>query len=135
MQLSFSLSGRDAPELRLSQQRSVGAVGYACSPLAPSGSCGFTTGGSARKLTSRRAVARSALLCSARPFASLSLAAVTLSAPAPPKAPETKPKKSIGDVLSMAGKLARLRQPHIGWGHGCPGVVSRPMGCGNVGSA
>ncbi|GLC35061.1 hypothetical protein PLESTB_000550200 [Pleodorina starrii] len=74
-------------------------------------SCSFTTRGSAvagRKLVSRRAVARSRV--AAAPFASLSLAAVTLAAP--PTKQETgsvdakKQKKSIGEVLSLAGKKA-----------------------------
>ncbi|GIL82398.1 hypothetical protein Vretifemale_11394 [Volvox reticuliferus] len=73
--------------------------------------CSFTTRGSAvagRKLASRRAIARSRV--AAAPFASLSLAAVTLTAPATKQesgvAVVTKPKKSIGDVVSQAGKKA-----------------------------
>ncbi|GLI70756.1 hypothetical protein VaNZ11_015784 [Volvox africanus] len=72
--------------------------------------CSFTTRGSAvagRKLTSRRAIARSRV--AAAPFASLSLAAVTLTAPASKQESGTavvKPKKSIGDIMSVAGKKA-----------------------------
>lgn len=72
-------------------------------------SCSFTTKGSAvvsRKLTSRRAVARSRV--AAAPFASLSLAAVTLSAPVKQDSgvAAAKPKKSIGEIISTAGKRA-----------------------------
>jgi hypothetical protein len=74
-------------------------------------SCSFTTRGSAvagRQLASRRAVARSRV--AAAPFASLSLAAVTLTAPSTKQEVATvtskKQKKSIGDILSVAGKKA-----------------------------
>ncbi|EFJ40889.1 mitochondrial substrate carrier [Volvox carteri f. nagariensis] len=73
--------------------------------------CSFTTRGSAvagRKLASRRAIARSRL--AAAPFASLSLAAVTLAQPAPKQETGTvagkQNKKSIGEVISLAGKKA-----------------------------
>ncbi|KXZ41947.1 hypothetical protein GPECTOR_237g559 [Gonium pectorale] len=80
------------------------------SPLAGS-SCSFTTRGSAvagHKLASRRALARSRI--AAAPFASLSFAAVSVSAP-PAKqeagtAAPAKKKKSLGEIVSVAGKKA-----------------------------
>ncbi|PNH09797.1 hypothetical protein TSOC_003555 [Tetrabaena socialis] len=78
------------------------------STSSPSSGCSFTARGSAHKLASRRAMARSRV--AAAPFASLSFAAVTLSPPSKQEAPASlgavKPKKTLAQIVDTASKKA-----------------------------
>lgn len=71
-------------------------------------SCTFTTHSAplaSRKLSSRKVLAKSRAV--AAPFASMSLAAITVSAAAPQTgAAAPKKKKSLGDIIQHAGKKA-----------------------------
>ncbi|KAG2439014.1 hypothetical protein HYH02_006542 [Chlamydomonas schloesseri] len=92
----------------LKKKGSPAVVPMGSAPLTAS-TCTFTTGGNAvagRKLASRRAMARSRL--AAAPFASLSLAAVTMTPPPKQDSGSVAPKKkkSINEILSTAGKKA-----------------------------
>ncbi|GFR45009.1 hypothetical protein Agub_g6319, partial [Astrephomene gubernaculifera] len=108
-----------APQFAFTQERETFKLGKALKssgpvvvPVASTSSatpCSFTTRGSAvvsHKLASRRAVARSRL--AAAPFASLSFAAVTMQPPAKQESSKvaTKKKKSLGEIVALAGKKA-----------------------------
>lgn len=107
--IQFSLNAHCGDGLRLSQRTGPKAASFSLgAPAVGAGSCKFaahrSTAACKTILLRRRAGLRGA---AAAPFASLSLASVTLapSKGAPAAAPAKK-KKSLGQVLDEAGKKA-----------------------------
>lgn len=105
-QFSFGQGSNDSFKLGKAMRGAPSVIPMGSSPASAAGSCSFTARGSAHRLASRRAMARSRAV--AAPFASLSLAAVTLTPP-PKQASgtvEPKKKKSPGEIMALAGKKA-----------------------------
>lgn len=120
--VQFTFGQASSTSLNLGQtahSKKMVAFGAPAAP-AMAGSCGFTTRGSrtaVRQLVSRKAVGRSR----ASPFASLSLAAATMSANAPsaPSSAPAKKKRSLGEIMDYAGKRALSG--------GIPGMVAMAL--------
>lgn len=97
--VQFTLGSTAGSQFKLSNRTSAPAVLALPGPVS-SGACTFTTrasSGAGRRMLVRRGAPRGA----PTPFASLTLASVTLSAPTP-----EKKKKSIGEILDTAAQKA-----------------------------